>query len=1004
MTVAQRLYLLVFSAVLGLIALAAVGYMQINKVFDSTNYANVNTVPSLLALAEVRAPFNNLRAQSLTHVITESDSEMREIERGIDATVEKLNLAIKAYDSTGCLGASCLSDAKEKGMFEEVKAALQDYNQTRVKMIELSRAHKNAEALAVIRNQLMPAAAKVVAAINAENDYNAELGRKGAEEATSAKSFALMLSLVIALVVMSVVGVMGFFIIRNLMRALGGEPAQAAEVANKIAVGDLSSRFDIKAGDTSSLMVAMKKMNEILESVMVDTDKLVKAAAVGDLNTRADASKYQGDFRKLVQGVNDTITNIAEPMKVTSNYIDQIAKGVIPNQITTDYKGEYLVIRNNLNTLVKMMSDLLNETNILIQGAAVGDLDKRANAEMFQGGWNQLVVGVNDTVKNIAEPFKVTSNYIDQITKGVIPATITTEYKGEYLVVRNNLNGLIKMMGDLLNETDILIQGAAVGELDKRANAEMFQGGWKQLVVGVNDTVRNIAEPMKVTSDYVDQIAKGIIPSQITTDYKGEYLVIRNNLNTLVKMMGDLLGETDMLIQGAAAGELDKRANAAQFQGGWNQLVVGVNQIVETVDIAFKDTVRVAEALAKGDLSQKVTREYRGTFNVVKQSVNGTADSLIQIVGEIRDIVAAANRGDFNSKMNLDGKVGFGKELSELLNQLSDTVDIAFKDTIHVASALERGDLTQVVTREYQGAFDQVKQSLNNTVAKLSQVIGEVNAAATNIASASEEVSSTAQSMSQATNEQAASVEETSASVEQMGASINQNSENAKVTDSMAAQAAKQATEGGVAVKETVTAMKQIAGKIGIIDDIAYQTNLLALNAAIEAARAGEHGKGFAVVAAEVRKLAERSQVAAQEIGELAGGSVDKAEEAGKLLDEIVPAINKTSDLVQEITAASEEQSSGATQINTAMNQLNTITQQNASSTEELAATAEEMSGQAEQLQQLMSFFKVSGGAAQTQLHSAAHTTVSKLVTKSAKTGAKLSASPAHDESEFVKF
>jgi methyl-accepting chemotaxis protein len=195
-----------------------------------------------------------------------------------------------------------------------------------------------------------------------------------------------------------------------------------------------------------------------------------------------------------------------------------------------------------------------------------------------------------------------------------------------------------------------------------------------------------------------------------------------------------------------------------------------------------------------------------------------------------------------------------------------------------------------------------------------------------------------------------------------MSASIKQNTENAKVADTMSADGTKKAADGGVAVTETVAAMKQIAKKIGIIDDIAYQTNLLALNAAIEAARAGEHGKGFAVVAAEVRKLAERSQVAAQEIGQLAGNSVGLAEKAGKLLDEIVPATRKTADLVQEITSASEEQTVGVAQVNTAMGQLSQITQQNASASEELAATAEEMSGQAGNLKELMAFFTVAGG------------------------------------------
>jgi methyl-accepting chemotaxis protein len=289
------------------------------------------------------------------------------------------------------------------------------------------------------------------------------------------------------------------------------------------------------------------------------------------------------------------------------------------------------------------------------------------------------------------------------------------------------------------------------------------------------------------------------------------------------------------------------------------------------------------------------------------------------------------------------------------VHQLRQVVD----EIGRVMGGLAKGDLTQTIDGDYKGSFAQIKVHVNATVAQLSQVVTEVNASAEALAGASEEVSATAQSLSQASSEQAAGVEETSASMEQMTASISQNTENAKVTDSMATQAAREAAEGGEAVKQTVVAMKQIAQKINIIDDIAYQTNLLALNAAIEAARAGEHGKGFAVVAAEVRKLAERSQVAAQEIGTVATSSVELAERAGALLDRMVPNIKKTSDLVQEITAASEEQSSGVGQINAAVTQLSQTTQQNASSSEELAATSEEMSSQAEQLQHTMAFFKL---------------------------------------------
>jgi len=316
-------------------------------------------------------------------------------------------------------------------------------------------------------------------------------------------------------------------------------------------------------------------------------------------------------------------------------------------------------------------------------------------------------------------------------------------------------------------------------------------------------------------------------------------------------------------------------------------------------------------------------------------------------------------QGDF--KVDVITRQGDETSLMMSVKRLVSASGDSIDDVARVLGAVSEGDLTQKIEKNYQGAYADLKEYVNNTVDKLSQVVTEVNSSAEALAGASEEVSATAQSLSQASSEQAAGVEETSASIEQMTASISQNTDNAKITDGMATRAAAEASEGGEAVKATVAAMKQIAQKIGIIDDIAYQTNLLALNAAIEAARAGEHGKGFAVVAAEVRKLAERSQVAAQEIGTVASSSVELAEKAGHLLDQMVPNIRKTSDLVQEITAASEEQSSGVGQINAAVSQLSQTTQQNASSSEELAATAEEMSSQAEQLQQTMSFFKLNG-------------------------------------------
>ena len=313
-----------------------------------------------------------------------------------------------------------------------------------------------------------------------------------------------------------------------------------------------------------------------------------------------------------------------------------------------------------------------------------------------------------------------------------------------------------------------------------------------------------------------------------------------------------------------------------------------------------------------------------------------------------------------------------------------------------VVSKVSNGDLTVQVKLQH-GDESSMLYAISQMILKLSEIISEVRSSTDTLSSASEQMNATAQSLSQSSSEQAASIEETSAAMEEMTASIAQNNENSKITEGIASKSAQQAISGGKAVTETVAAMRQIAQKIGIIDDIAYQTNLLALNAAIEAGRAGEHGRGFAVVAAEVRKLAARSQTAAKEIGEVASSSVTLAEQAGSLLVEIVPSIQRTAELVQEISAASNEQSTGAGEINDAILQITQATQQNAAASEELSSTSEELTQQAVQLQQLMEFFTT------TQLAAVNRNRKPQAKASVAKTNSKPKASkaPNHDDTDF---
>jgi methyl-accepting chemotaxis protein len=240
---------------------------------------------------------------------------------------------------------------------------------------------------------------------------------------------------------------------------------------------------------------------------------------------------------------------------------------------------------------------------------------------------------------------------------------------------------------------------------------------------------------------------------------------------------------------------------------------------------------------------------------------------------------------------------------------------------------------------------------------KLRSVLSDITIGISTITDASDETQRTSEQMSQGANQQAASVEEIASTIEEMTANINQNSENAKHTSRISGEANADIHKVAEKSLKAVDANRIISERIEVINDIAFQTNILALNAAVEAARAGEHGRGFTVVAAEVRKLAEKSKQAADEIITLSKQSYELSTQAGEVMNLTIPNVQQTKILVQEIVIASEEQSNGTNQVNSAIQELNGVTQLNASASEELAANSINLAQQAKRLNELIQFF-----------------------------------------------
>ncbi|NBV84971.1 MAG: methyl-accepting chemotaxis protein [Verrucomicrobia bacterium] len=298
-------------------------------------------------------------------------------------------------------------------------------------------------------------------------------------------------------------------------------------------------------------------------------------------------------------------------------------------------------------------------------------------------------------------------------------------------------------------------------------------------------------------------------------------------------------------------------------------------------------------------------------------------------------------------------------ELGALANAM-ETMTKAIGSRVEVAKAISHGNLS--VDIQAYSEKDVLGNALVRMRDSLVDVLKEVAETISAITQGAQLISESAHKLSQSTSTQSSSLEEIAASMQEISANTGNNSAYAVRTEKIAVQAALDAKDTGESVTNTVRAMKDIGAKISVIQEIAGQTNLLAINAAIEAARAGEQGRGFAVVASEVQKLAERCQAAAAEITNLTASSIQLSEVAGQKLLILTPDIQKTAELVQQIAEASTDQSTGALQINNAIQHLDKDVQQNAGLSTQLAAVVEESLAQMNQLKQTVSFFKFKKG------------------------------------------
>ncbi|WP_373018799.1 methyl-accepting chemotaxis protein [Thiomicrorhabdus sp.] len=562
---------------------------------------------------------------------------------------------------------------------------------------------------------------------------------------------------------------------------------------------------------------------------------------------------------------------------------------------------------------------------------------------------------------------------VDLVSSGKIEAAkenlLSRESREASKVYRDALREFANFQNELSKKSSD--EGSAAGQFAKTITLVILV---VSLIVGGGFfmwIMRVVVRPVVAMQQAMQEVVQtGQFDKQVEVLNRDEIGMSVEALNSLLKSMENAIADSNNTIGALAQGDFSQRITR-EYVGDLNKLKEGINTSADNVTNIMTELGRVMKSLYEGQFDVDVNTQAQGEYRTMLVNTSEAMSAINEVIANINNVMGAMQDGRFQERVTVDAR-GELDLMKQRINSSMQDLDSAMAEIIRVVVAQSEGDLTNIINVQYRGDLETLKQAVNTSAQKLIEVVSKAVAASNIVNSAAEEVSRGSSDLSQRVQEQAAALEETSSTMNEMNSAVESNTENSQRAADVAKSAQNQANEGSGIMHKTIEAMNaiqesshKIADIVTLIDGIAFQTNLLALNAAVEAARAGDHGRGFAVVAGEVRALAQKSAEAAKDIKTLIDESVSRigqgtqlASQSGEMLNAINESIDAVTQMVQQIASASAEQANGVAQVHVAINQIDQVTQQNAALVEETTAAAESMSEQSNVLRQDMAFFK----------------------------------------------
>ncbi|UJB44312.1 HAMP domain-containing protein [Streptomyces sp. A1-5] len=520
--------------------------------------------------------------------------------------------------------------------------------------------------------------------------------------------------------------------VNNAFRNLTGQVRDIAQVTTAVANGDLSQKVTVDvAGEMLELKNTVNTMVDQLSAFGSEVTRVAREIGVeGELGGQAAVPGAAGTWKDLTDSVNTAFRNLTGQVRNIAQVTTAVANGDLSQKVTVDVSGEMLQLKNTVNTMVDQLSSFADQVTRMARDVGTeGRLGGQARVDGVSGTWKELTDSVNFMAGNLTSQVRQIAQVTTAVARGDLSQKIDVDARGEILELKNTINTMVDQLSAFAEQvTRVAREVGTEGRLGGQAQVPGVAGVWRDLTDSVNGMAGNLTAQVRNIAQVATAVARGDLSQKIDVDARGEILELKNTLNTMVDQLSSFAEEvTRVAREVGTEGILGGQAEVQGVSGTWKDLTQSVNFMANNLTSQVRNIAEVTTAVARGDLSKKITVDAKGEILELVTTVNTMVDQLSSFAEQVTRVAReVGTEGQLGGQARVPGVTGIWKDLSDNVNLMANNLTIQVRNISQVSAAVANGDLTKKVTVEARGEVAQLADTVNTMVTTLSSFADEV--------------------------------------------------------------------------------------------------------------------------------------------------------------------------------------------------------------------------------------------------------------------------------------